>query len=276
DRNNQKKMMMETEVHKFSDGTLTRTLEKLDHMDKDYVLFKFNLGMEHIIWSEDDKRRSKEFIEVIERRLKIKKNFKSLKSFVSGSKDGNPARANIKQALGSKDGNPARANIKQALGRELWLLQPYSMKVNKDSLFITNVKLQVFLTVAAGSRRQVIFITTCSYSTDTSQDIMKDQKACFETYVKSKDIDPWQVMQNGDFYFEVEYEETKLMKEMPYELLKDIEKKQLGRANNKFVLALTSFLRFCISSVVITIVLPFIFVELSLAGPLPVSSGGAL
>ncbi|GKD72114.1 hypothetical protein Tco_1330396 [Tanacetum coccineum] len=58
-RDNQKKMMRETEVHKFSDGTLTRILEKLDHMVKDYVLFKFNPGMDHKIWSEDDKRRSK-------------------------------------------------------------------------------------------------------------------------------------------------------------------------------------------------------------------------
>ncbi|GJY92936.1 copia protein [Tanacetum coccineum] len=62
DRNNQKKMMRETEVYKFSDGTLTRILEKLDHMVKDYVLFKFNPGMEHKIWSGDDKRRSKVFI----------------------------------------------------------------------------------------------------------------------------------------------------------------------------------------------------------------------
>ncbi|GJW43881.1 hypothetical protein Tco_0072680 [Tanacetum coccineum] len=59
DRNNQKKMMREFEVHKFSDGTLIRILEKLDHMVKDYVLFKFNLGMEHRILFEDDKRRSK-------------------------------------------------------------------------------------------------------------------------------------------------------------------------------------------------------------------------
>ncbi|GKC01505.1 hypothetical protein Tco_0987641 [Tanacetum coccineum] len=65
DRNNQKKMMRESEVHKFSDGTLTRILEKLDHMVKDFVLFKFNPGMENRIWSEDDKRRSKEFIEMI-------------------------------------------------------------------------------------------------------------------------------------------------------------------------------------------------------------------
>ncbi|GJW41527.1 hypothetical protein Tco_0067372 [Tanacetum coccineum] len=54
-------------------------------------------------------------------------------------------------------------------------------------------------------------------------------KARFETYVKSKDIDLWQVIQNGDFYFEVEDEETKLMKETAYELLKDTKKKQLGK-----------------------------------------------
>ncbi|GJV70544.1 hypothetical protein Tco_1490539, partial [Tanacetum coccineum] len=44
DRNNQKKMMRETEMHKFSDGTLMKILEKLDVMVKDYVLFKFNLA----------------------------------------------------------------------------------------------------------------------------------------------------------------------------------------------------------------------------------------
>ncbi|GJZ35183.1 hypothetical protein Tco_0581000 [Tanacetum coccineum] len=84
DKNNQKKVMRESEVHKFSDDTLTRILEKLGHMFKDYVLFKFNPDMEHRIWSEDDKRRSKEFIEVIERRLKIRRIFRSLESVVSG------------------------------------------------------------------------------------------------------------------------------------------------------------------------------------------------
>ncbi|GJR79237.1 retrovirus-related pol polyprotein from transposon TNT 1-94 [Tanacetum coccineum] len=54
-------------------------------------------------------------------------------------------------------------------------------------------------------------------------------KSLFKTYVKSKDIVLWQVIQNSDLYFEVEDEETKLMKETPYELLKDTEKKQLGK-----------------------------------------------
>ncbi|GJS15029.1 hypothetical protein Tco_0409501 [Tanacetum coccineum] len=35
---NQKMMMRESEVHKFSDGTSTRILEKLDHMVKDYAI----------------------------------------------------------------------------------------------------------------------------------------------------------------------------------------------------------------------------------------------
>ncbi|GKB57956.1 hypothetical protein Tco_0914142 [Tanacetum coccineum] len=84
DRNDQKKMIQETEVHKFSDGTLNRILDKMDHMVKDFKLFKYNPGMTTRIWSEDDRRRSKDFMEVIERRLKIQRIFKSLESFVSG------------------------------------------------------------------------------------------------------------------------------------------------------------------------------------------------
>nr|GEV86794.1 copia protein [Tanacetum cinerariifolium] len=45
DRNNQKKMIRETEVHMFSDGTLNKIMKKLDHMVKDFRLFKYNPGM---------------------------------------------------------------------------------------------------------------------------------------------------------------------------------------------------------------------------------------
>ncbi|GJV79669.1 hypothetical protein Tco_1515539 [Tanacetum coccineum] len=84
DRNDKKKMMRETEVHKFNDGTLNRILDKLDYMVKDFKLFKYNLGMETRIWSKDDRRRSKDFMEVIKRRLKIRRIFRSLESFVVG------------------------------------------------------------------------------------------------------------------------------------------------------------------------------------------------
>ncbi|GJT08447.1 hypothetical protein Tco_0842909 [Tanacetum coccineum] len=46
DKNDQKKMMRETKVHKFNDGTLNRILDKLDHMVKDFKLYEYNKGME--------------------------------------------------------------------------------------------------------------------------------------------------------------------------------------------------------------------------------------
>ncbi|GKB75129.1 hypothetical protein Tco_0936541 [Tanacetum coccineum] len=47
DTDENRKMMRINEVHKFSDGTLTRIKEKLDFMVKDFKLFKFNKGMEN-------------------------------------------------------------------------------------------------------------------------------------------------------------------------------------------------------------------------------------
>ncbi|GJT55655.1 retrovirus-related pol polyprotein from transposon TNT 1-94 [Tanacetum coccineum] len=56
-------------------------------------------------------------------------------------------------------------------------------------------------------------------------------KAHFETYINSKDIDIWQVIQNGNFVFKMDDPETKIMKDKSYELLEDDEKKQLGKKN---------------------------------------------
>ncbi|GJU56054.1 hypothetical protein Tco_1229768 [Tanacetum coccineum] len=50
-------------------------------------------------------------------------------------------------------------------------------------------------------------------------------KTRFETYIKSKDIDLWHVIQDGDFVFKIEGLETKMMK--------DIMKKQLGKHNKE-------------------------------------------
>ncbi|GKA52129.1 hypothetical protein Tco_0745325 [Tanacetum coccineum] len=53
-------------------------------MRMDFKLFKFNKGMENRKWTKDDKRRSEDFIEVIKRRLKIRRIFQSLERFVCG------------------------------------------------------------------------------------------------------------------------------------------------------------------------------------------------
>ncbi|GKG38763.1 hypothetical protein Tco_0460475, partial [Tanacetum coccineum] len=44
DRNDQKEMMRENEVRKFSDGMLTRVLEKLDHMVSFYPAWSISSG----------------------------------------------------------------------------------------------------------------------------------------------------------------------------------------------------------------------------------------
>ncbi|GJZ14758.1 hypothetical protein Tco_0550435 [Tanacetum coccineum] len=123
DRNDQRKLMRLNEIHKFSDGTLTRVMEKLDHMVKDFHLFEYN-------------RRSKDFITAIEKRLQIRRIFRSLESFdtypilLSFTHCGNksilrvlriilvilPEHPSETKVFHNEDGNPARANIKQALG----------------------------------------------------------------------------------------------------------------------------------------------------------------
>ncbi|GJW73648.1 hypothetical protein Tco_0133018 [Tanacetum coccineum] len=137
DRNDQRKLMRLNELHKFSDGTLTRVMEKLDHMIKDFHLFEYNKGMETRKWSEDDKRRSKDFITAIEKRLQIRRIFR-IDIATGGSHRLQPSdftRTKRTRSLELKrstinlvkhpsetlvfhneDGNPARANIKQALG----------------------------------------------------------------------------------------------------------------------------------------------------------------
>ncbi|GJV41446.1 hypothetical protein Tco_1419886 [Tanacetum coccineum] len=118
DRDDNKKMMRVDEVHKFSDGTLMRIRDKLDFMVKDSRLFKFNKGIEHRKWTEDDKRRSEDFIE------------DTLPILLSFTHCGNksilrvlriilvilPEHPSETKVFHNEDGNPARANIKQALG----------------------------------------------------------------------------------------------------------------------------------------------------------------
>ncbi|GJV09041.1 hypothetical protein Tco_1346697 [Tanacetum coccineum] len=137
DRNDQRKLMRLNELHKFSDVTLTRVMEKLDHIVKDFHLFEYNMGMETRKWSEDDKRRSKDFITAIEKRLQIRRIYRidieqvavssslrllepkrtiesrAKRSTINLVRTQHPSETMV---FHNEDGNPARANIKQALG----------------------------------------------------------------------------------------------------------------------------------------------------------------
>ncbi|GKB45668.1 hypothetical protein Tco_0896421 [Tanacetum coccineum] len=142
DRFNQKKLMQETEVHKFSDGTLIRILEKLDHMVKDFKLFKYawkvKSGLRMIkggvntLWSEN------KGIVPTEMELVLEQTQQDIRR--SDTYTGNP----VKEIL---------------------------LKLNLPDHRSVKVKMEIEISRSSG----VNFITTCSYSFDKSKDFMKAQ-----------------------------------------------------------------------------------------------------
>ncbi|GJY78663.1 hypothetical protein Tco_0484464 [Tanacetum coccineum] len=58
--------------------------KRLDQMVKTLSVLEYNKGVETRKWSEDDKRRSKDFIIAIEKRLQIRRIYRSLESLVGG------------------------------------------------------------------------------------------------------------------------------------------------------------------------------------------------
>ncbi|GJZ21041.1 hypothetical protein Tco_0558080 [Tanacetum coccineum] len=52
-----------------------------------------------------------------------------------------------------------------------------------------------------------------------------------ESHLSVREKHTFQLIQNGDFYYEIEDSETKLMKETPYELFEDDQKMKLGKNN---------------------------------------------
>ncbi|GKD11118.1 hypothetical protein Tco_1190803 [Tanacetum coccineum] len=126
----------------------TRAIIYRDRSDqKKMMRLNENPVMEIRIWSEDDRRRSKEFMEVIERRLNIRRIFKSRESFVSGRSD-------------TYTGNPAKEIL-------LKLNLPDHRSV------LTNLEVQVKMEMEIPHSSEVNFITAYSYSTDKSKDVMK-------------------------------------------------------------------------------------------------------
>ncbi|GJX09795.1 hypothetical protein Tco_0199654 [Tanacetum coccineum] len=84
------------ELHKFSDGTLTRVMEKLDHMVKDFHLYEYNKGMETRKWSRD--------ILKMEMEMEIPSVKASANSdvmyFFTSAQDGDPLQDDVRLCLG--------------------------------------------------------------------------------------------------------------------------------------------------------------------------------
>ncbi|GKD18761.1 hypothetical protein Tco_1207919 [Tanacetum coccineum] len=127
DRNDQRKLMRLNELHKFSDGTLTRVMEKLDHIVKDFHLFEYNKGMETRKWERRTVPKDRPCILLYWSYKVGKDTYPILLSFTHcGNKSILrvlriilvilPEHPSETMVFHNEDGNPARANIKQALG----------------------------------------------------------------------------------------------------------------------------------------------------------------
>ncbi|GKC30755.1 hypothetical protein Tco_1038049, partial [Tanacetum coccineum] len=81
---NERKIMRFNKIYKFSDGTLTRILEALDYIVKEFKIKRLNPGMNTRFWTQKDVTRSKEFMTSIERRLKTRRIYQNLECFVGG------------------------------------------------------------------------------------------------------------------------------------------------------------------------------------------------
>ncbi|GJW57009.1 hypothetical protein Tco_0103740 [Tanacetum coccineum] len=84
DRYGVQMIMRFNEIHKFSDGTLQQIDEALDYRVKEFRVNRTNPGMNTRFWMKKDVVRSKEFMFAIQKRLKTRRIFQMLESFVGG------------------------------------------------------------------------------------------------------------------------------------------------------------------------------------------------
>nr|GEZ90151.1 hypothetical protein [Tanacetum cinerariifolium] len=77
-------IMRFNEIHKFNDGTLHQTDEALDYRIKEFKVNRMNLGLNTRFWIRKDVDKSKEFMFSIQKRLKTRRIFCNLESFVGG------------------------------------------------------------------------------------------------------------------------------------------------------------------------------------------------
>nr|GEX56404.1 histone deacetylase 14 [Tanacetum cinerariifolium] len=89
DRYGVQMMMRFNEIHKFSDGTLQQIDEALDYRVKEFQINRMNPDLNTRFWTRKDVDRSKALMFAIQKRLKTRRIFRNLESFVGGRvKDG--------------------------------------------------------------------------------------------------------------------------------------------------------------------------------------------
>ncbi|GJX78667.1 hypothetical protein Tco_0326816 [Tanacetum coccineum] len=82
DRYGMQMIMQFNEIYKFSDKTLQQIDEALDYRVKEFKVNKVNPGLNTRFWTKNDVIKSKQFMFAIQKRLKLRRIFWNLESFV--------------------------------------------------------------------------------------------------------------------------------------------------------------------------------------------------
>nr|GEX11779.1 hypothetical protein [Tanacetum cinerariifolium] len=83
----EEQLMIDNELHKFCDGTLNKVLSKFQIILRNNRLGYDNEGMEKYKWTKEDEKKTKKFVDKIEKTLKERKRFTRLELFVGGRRD---------------------------------------------------------------------------------------------------------------------------------------------------------------------------------------------
>nr|GEV15362.1 hypothetical protein [Tanacetum cinerariifolium] len=87
DRYGVQMMMRFNEIHKFSDATLQQINEALDYRVKEFRINRLNPGLNTRFWTRKDVNRCNALMFAIQRRLRTRRIFRNLESFVRGHID---------------------------------------------------------------------------------------------------------------------------------------------------------------------------------------------
>ncbi|GKA40418.1 hypothetical protein Tco_0733011 [Tanacetum coccineum] len=187
--------MRSDKLYKFCDGTLTSVRRDLHDI-------AFSLRMDYLPkrrWSKLDRKRSRIMIKVIDQQLFERRLMRNLEKFVGGRDYGNDSGC-LNRQYDSLISYPTQFQINFSLDR--------SMDSDK---YLEGQSMQ----------RPPLF----------ESDSFIYWKNRFETYVKSKDLDLWHVITNGDFQPIQQNPKTKLDEVIPFEKQSDDLKKKLAKNN---------------------------------------------
>nr|GEU51933.1 hypothetical protein [Tanacetum cinerariifolium] len=84
---NRKSLMRSDELHKFSNDNLNKVLSKLEIIPRNNKLGYDNEEIEKYYWTKDDDKKTRKFVEKIEKTLKERRRFIRLELFVGGRHD---------------------------------------------------------------------------------------------------------------------------------------------------------------------------------------------